>query len=151
MFSYLTYTRCEEKDLQPQPCNSLHFSSTVFFLLREKRTKDFTRLVWTVPRSLATTWGMRTLRFRLALREIEARDEISVPSFLFLQLLRCFSSLSALLLSILFNRSLSGILLTEFPHSDIPGSKVVCHLSETFRRLLRPSSACFVEPFTIHP
>ncbi len=28
-----------------------------------------------------------------------------------------------------------------FPHSDIPGSQVVCHLPETFRRLPRPSSA----------
>ena len=27
-----------------------------------------------------------------------------------------------------------------FPHSDIPGSKLVCQLPETFRRLLRPSS-----------
>ncbi len=28
-----------------------------------------------------------------------------------------------------------------FPHSDIPGSKVACHLPETFRRLPRLSSA----------
>ena len=27
-----------------------------------------------------------------------------------------------------------------FPHSDIPGSKLVCQLPETFRRLPRPSS-----------
>ena len=27
------------------------------------------------------------------------------------------------------------------PHSEIPGSQVACHLPETFRRLLRPSSA----------
>ena len=27
-----------------------------------------------------------------------------------------------------------------FPHSDIPGSKLVCQLPEAFRRLLRPSS-----------
>ena len=27
-----------------------------------------------------------------------------------------------------------------FPHSDIPGSKLVCQLPETFRRLQRPSS-----------
>ncbi len=30
---------------------------------------------------------------------------------------------------------------TGFPHSDISGSKVVCHLPEAFRRLPRPSSA----------
>ena len=27
-----------------------------------------------------------------------------------------------------------------FPHSEILGSKVVCHLPEAYRRLLRPSS-----------
>ena len=30
-----------------------------------------------------------------------------------------------------------------FPHSDILGSKVCCHLPETFRRLTRPSSALY--------
>ena len=29
---------------------------------------------------------------------------------------------------------------SEFTHSDIPGSKFVCLLTEAFRRLLRPSS-----------
>ncbi len=28
-----------------------------------------------------------------------------------------------------------------FPHSDILGSQVACHLPETYRRLPRPSSA----------
>ena len=27
-----------------------------------------------------------------------------------------------------------------FPHSDTPGSKLVCQLPEAYRRLLRPSS-----------
>jgi hypothetical protein len=27
-----------------------------------------------------------------------------------------------------------------FPHSEIPGSKLVCQLAEAYRRLLRPSS-----------
>jgi hypothetical protein len=27
-----------------------------------------------------------------------------------------------------------------FPHSDIPGSKLVCQLPEAYRTLLRPSS-----------
>jgi hypothetical protein len=44
-----------------------------------------------------------------------------------------------------------GIPLAGFPHSDIFGSKVACHLPKAFRRLLRPSSARFVKPFTIYP
>ena len=32
------------------------------------------------------------------------------------------------------------ICMSGFPHSDMPGSQVVCHLTEPFRRLSRPSS-----------
>ena len=48
-----------------------------------------------------------------------------------------------------------------FPHSDIPGSKLVCQLPETFRRLLRPSSPVIakasttctysLDPITLNP
>ncbi len=38
-----------------------------------------------------------------------------------------------------------------FPHSEIPGSKVAYHLPETYRRLLRPSSAFDVKASTIYP
>ena len=37
------------------------------------------------------------------------------------------------------------------PHSDIPGSKVGCHLPEAYRRLRRPSSFIGVKAFTIRP
>jgi hypothetical protein len=36
-----------------------------------------------------------------------------------------------------------------FPHSDIYGSKVVCHLPEAFRRLLRPSSPLTAKASTV--
>ena len=39
--------------------------------------------------------------------------------------------------------------IIRFPHSEIPGSKVACHLPEAYRRLLRPSSAFDVEVSTI--
>ena len=32
------------------------------------------------------------------------------------------------------------VIADGFPHSEISGSKVVCHLPEAYRRLLRPSS-----------
>ena len=48
-----------------------------------------------------------------------------------------------------------------FPHSEIPGSKPVCRLPETYRRLLRPSSpviakasttcTCSLDPITLAP
>ncbi len=38
-----------------------------------------------------------------------------------------------------------------FPHSDIPGSQVGCHLPEAYRRLRRPSSFIDVKAFTIRP
>ena len=37
-------------------------------------------------------------------------------------------------------RSLAGDLTVGFPHSEISGSKLVCQLTEAYRRLLRPSS-----------
>ncbi|KKR56049.1 MAG: hypothetical protein UT94_C0049G0008 [Candidatus Uhrbacteria bacterium GW2011_GWF2_40_263] len=38
-----------------------------------------------------------------------------------------------------------------FPHSEISGSKVACHLPEAYRRLLRPSSARFAKASTVCP
>lgn len=38
-----------------------------------------------------------------------------------------------------------------FPHSDILGSQVGCHLPEAYRRLLRPSSAPRAQAFTVCP
>ena len=36
-----------------------------------------------------------------------------------------------------------------FPHSDIPGSKLVCQLPGAFRRLLRPSSPVIAKASTV--
>ncbi len=46
--------------------------------------------------------------------------------FLFLGVLRWFSSPRSPSLPILFSKELSDITRTRFPHSEIPGSKVVC-------------------------
>ena len=48
-----------------------------------------------------------------------------------------------------FSTRSCGIPRMGFPHSDIFGSKVACHLPEAYRRLLRPSSACSVEPSSV--
>jgi hypothetical protein len=69
-----------------------------------------------------------------------AKSDIEVaPFFLFLRLLRCFTSPSSLHTPIYSAHDNPIFHRIEFPHSDTPGSKVACHLTEAFRRLLRPS------------
>ena len=71
--------------------------------------------------------------------------------FLFLQVLRCFSSLGLLHAPMYSVQDAEIFHLSGLPHSEIPGSKVACHLTEAFRRLLRPSSSFNVEASTIRP
>ena len=68
--------------------------------------------------------------------------------FLFLQLLRCFSSLGSLHKPIY---SVYGTPINRggLSHSEISGSQVASHLPEAYRRLLRPSSLFGVKAFTI--
>ena len=82
--------------------------------------------VWAVPVSLATTPGI-------------------VVYFLFLGVLRCFSSPGLLHISYIFRYGYQGITPDEFPHSEIFGSKLVWQLPEAFRSLLRPSSVSYVK------
>ena len=46
--------------------------------------------------------------------------------FLFLQVLRWFTSLRCLLTAYVFSGGFSGISQSGFPHSEIPGSKLIC-------------------------
>ena len=41
------------------------------------------------------------------------------------------------------------LMLTGFPHSEISGSKVVCHLTEAYRRLPRLSSPLTAKASTV--
>ena len=50
-----------------------------------------------------------------------------------------------------FSTGLHGITHARFPYSEISGLTVACHLPGAYRRLLRPSSACSVEPSTVCP
>ena len=64
--------------------------------------------------------------------------------FLFLQVLRCFSSLGALLQAYVFSKKMLRVRRNEFPHSEIPGSKPVhgsprlIAVSHVLRRHLAP-------------
>ena len=63
--------------------------------------------------------------------------------FLFLRVLRCFTSPRSLYPPYIFRRESLGHPKgpAGFPHSEILGSKFVYQLPEAYRRLLRPSSA----------
>ena len=56
---------------------------------------------------------------------IPVRSPLLGEYFLFLQVLRCFSSLGALPPTYVFSRRMLEVRSSEFPHSDIPGSKPV--------------------------
>ena len=62
--------------------------------------------------------------------------------FLFLWLLRCFSSPGWL-------QMMTSLQLAGFPHSGIVGSKLVHQLANAFRRSLRPSSPLIAKAFTM--
>ena len=63
--------------------------------------------------------------------------------FLFLWVLRCFTSPRSLYPPYIFRRESPGHPkgLAGFPHSEILGSQLVYQLPEAYRRLRRPSSA----------
>ena len=88
--------------------------------------------VWADPCSLATTEGL-------------------VIYFLFLGLLRCFSSPGSLRRPYVFRPGYQRMTTGGFPHSDIPGSMDVWLLPGAFRSLQRPSSAPSAKASTVRP
>ena len=70
--------------------------------------------------------------------------------FLFLQVLRCFSSLRSLPIHYFTHVWITGLLPpVEFPHSDIYGYNGYLLLPIAFRSLSRPSSALGAKAFTL--
>ena len=69
--------------------------------------------------------------------------------FPFLWVLRCFSSPACLLVPYVFRHGYARITTREFPHSEIPGSKVGQHLPEAYRSRPRPSSALGAKASTV--
>ena len=74
---------------------------------------------WAVPRSLAATQGI----------------SVDFYSFGYLDV-----SVHQVCLPIVYIRIGMATEVAGFPHSEIPGSKLVCQLPEAYRRLPRPSS-----------
>ena len=71
--------------------------------------------------------------------------------FLFLALLRCFSSGGSPRMTILFIIRYWCITTSGLPHSEIHGSNGCFRLTVAFRRLLRPSSAPSATAFALRP
>jgi len=86
-------------------------------------------VVWASPRSFATTKGMQFVSIPLGTKMFQFPRFTPYNLCIQLQVLWVYHS--------------------GFPHSDISGSKVACHLAEAFRRLLRPSSSIYAKASTI--
>jgi hypothetical protein len=71
--------------------------------------------------------------------------------FLFLRLLRCFSSPAYLHSPYVFRRGYPRITTGGFPHSEIPGSTLDQQLPEAYRSRPRPSSAPGAKASTVCP
>ena len=71
--------------------------------------------------------------------------------FLFLRVLRCFTSPRSHQPAYAFSRRRHPITGARFPHSEIPGSQSGCRLPEAYRRLPRPSSAPDAKTSTVCP
>ena len=71
--------------------------------------------------------------------------------FLFLWVLRCFTSPRSLHTPYVFRRGSHHLTGAGFPHSDILGSTLGWQLPEAYRSLLRPSSAPGAQASTVCP
>jgi hypothetical protein len=71
--------------------------------------------------------------------------------FLFLWVLRCFTSPRSLHTPYVFRRGSHHMTGAGFPHSDILGSTLGWQLPEAYRSLLRPSSAPGAQASTVRP
>jgi hypothetical protein len=69
------------------------------------------------------------------------RSPLLAESFLFLRVLRCFSSPGSLVTDYTFIRASTAMPRCGFPHSDTSGSCGHTHLTRAFRSVSRPSSA----------
>ena len=74
-----------------------------------------------------------------------------LTEYLFLPVLRCFTSRRSLHAPYIFRCGSHDMTRTGFPHSDILGSRFVCQLPEAYRRLRRPSSAPGAKASTLCP
>ena len=75
----------------------------------------------------------------------------SLFCFLFLRVLRWFTSPSSLSRPYVFGSRILHVQCSGLPHSDIPGSTLVCSSPEAYRSLPRPSSPSIAKASTVRP
>ncbi len=92
--------------------------------------------------------SFQTLRSSSALSAFARRYSRNRGCFLFLCLLRCFTSARSLLTPM---HSAQGTPKGGLPHSDTPGSRLGYQLPWAFRRFLRPSSPLDAKTSTVCP
>ena len=91
------------------------------------------------------------LPYRQRFGLIPFRSPLLRESFLFLRLLRCFSSPRSLCYPMCSDNSARALTSGGFPHSDILGYSVRTQLPEAFRSVPRPSSAFDAKASTVRP
>jgi hypothetical protein len=122
---------------------SMRFDYDTAFLLAEELSDSSRRShnpVRATPDSL-TRARFGLIRFRSPL----------LTEYLFLPVLRCFTSRRSLHAPYIFRCGSQHMTAAGFPHSDILGSRFVCQLPEAYRRLRRPSSAPSAKASTLCP
>ena len=73
----------------------------------------------------------------------------SLNCFLFLRVLRWFTSPSSLSRPYEFRSRILHVQCSGLPHSEIPGSTLVCSFPEAYRSLPRPSSPSIAKASTV--
>jgi hypothetical protein len=89
--------------------------------------------------------------FRLRFGLFPVRSPLLRESFLFLRLLRCFSSPRSLCYPMCSDNSNRVSTPVGFPHSDIPGYSTCTRFPGTYRSVPRPSSAFDAKAFAVRP
>src|ERR1700712_3663955 len=103
----------------------------------------------TTPHAQPLT-GITHARFRLDPLSLATTHGITC-CFLFLRVLRCFTSPRSLYPPYIFRRESPGHLtgLAGVPHSETLGSQLYYQLPEAYRRFIRPFSAPDAKAFTV--
>ena len=106
---------------------------------------------WAVPRPRTRNACRLSHAYGLASSPFAHHYSGNRGCFLFLRVLRCFTSPRYHPLPYAFRQGRRPITAAGFPHSETPGSQPGCRLPGAYRRLQRPSSAPGAKASTVCP
>ena len=113
--------------------------------------RQFGRTGWTVPRPRPHNACRLSHAIGLASSAFARHYSRNHGCFLFLWVLRCFTSPRSLHTPYVFRRGSHHMTGAGFPHSDTLGSTLGWQLPEAYRSLPRPSSAPDAQASTVCP